>query len=98
VNEMTSDSKSDESRTVVPPVGAGNSDKMETPEGAKTGSTAAESSPGGDALSREQKVREEAYRRYQARGGQPGDPLDDWLEAEAGIDRVDRTGPSDDSR
>ena len=95
---MASSSKAVTDRPEVPPVGAGSSDKGEAPEVAETGSTGQRSSPGDDALSREQRVREEAYRRYQARGDQPGDPLDDWLEAEAGIDRVDRTGSHDDSR
>ena len=42
----------------------------------------------GDAGSREQRVREEAYRRYLARAGNAGSDVTDWLEAEAEVDRV----------
>jgi hypothetical protein len=45
----------------------------------------------GDTDTREQRVREEAYRRYEARRGKPGDDIQDWLEAE--VDRVSRQSP-----
>ncbi len=46
------------------------------------------------ATSREQEIRERAYRRYVDRGQQPGQELDDWIEAEREL----RTGgaPSND--
>ena len=47
----------------------------------------------GDTDTREQRVREEAYRRYEARRGNPGDDIQDWLEAEAEVDRVSRQSP-----
>ena len=49
------------------------------------------SGPMGDTDTREQRVREEAYRRYEARRGKPGDDIQDWLEAE--VDRVSRQSP-----
>lgn len=36
--------------------------------------------------SREERIRRAAYRRYEARSGGPGDPVDDWLQAEAEVD------------
>jgi Protein of unknown function (DUF2934) len=39
---------------------------------------------------REERIRQAAYRRFESRGGAQGDPLQDWLEAEA---EVDATGP-----
>lgn len=39
--------------------------------------------------SREDRIREAAYRRYLARGENEADPLSDWVEAEAEIDAQD---------
>lgn len=39
---------------------------------------------------REERIRQAAYRRWEARNGGPGDPVEDWLQAEAD---VDATGP-----
>ena len=36
--------------------------------------------------SREQRIREAAYRRFQQRGGQSADEVEDWLQAEAEVD------------
>lgn len=36
---------------------------------------------------REEAIRHAAYRAYQRRGGAPGSEADDWLEAEAEVDR-----------
>jgi hypothetical protein len=38
--------------------------------------------------SREDRIREEAYRRFTARNGQAGDSIQDWLDAEAEVDRA----------
>lgn len=35
---------------------------------------------------REHEIREAAYRRFEARGGAPGDELKDWLDATAEVD------------
>ncbi|MGJ7612461.1 MULTISPECIES: DUF2934 domain-containing protein [unclassified Variovorax] len=37
--------------------------------------------------SREEAIRHAAYQAYQRRGGAPGSAADDWLEAEAEVDR-----------
>jgi hypothetical protein len=37
--------------------------------------------------SREEAIRSAAYEAYQRRGGAPGSETDDWLEAEAQVDR-----------
>jgi len=39
----------------------------------------------GITAAREDLVRERAYQLYQARNGGPGDPTQDWLQAEAEI-------------
>ena len=43
------------------------------------------------AASREERVRQAAYRRYQERGGTHGNDAQDWLDAEAEIDRSSRS-------
>ncbi|RZL93773.1 MAG: DUF2934 domain-containing protein [Variovorax sp.] len=35
---------------------------------------------------REARIRQAAYAAYLRRGGQPGDPIEDWLEAERSLD------------
>lgn len=40
--------------------------------------------------SREERIRLAAHARYERRGGLEGDALQDWLDAEAEIDRLDR--------
>lgn len=49
-----------------------------------SGDPAAQTDPP-DEKSRDERVREAAYRRYQARGGQHGGHEQDWLEAEAEV-------------
>jgi len=39
-----------------------------------------------DLAERDRRIRLAAYYRYEARGGQPGHQLDDWLAAESEID------------
>jgi hypothetical protein len=43
---------------------------------------------------REDRVREAAYRYYEARGSVDGHELDDWLRAEAEIERAFSSGDS----
>jgi hypothetical protein len=40
--------------------------------------------------SREERVRDAAYRRYESRGDAPGDDVQDWIDAEEEVDRTDR--------
>jgi hypothetical protein len=35
---------------------------------------------------RERHIAERAYQRYQQRNGEPGDPVQDWLDAEREVD------------
>ncbi len=46
----------------------------------------ADSAPDGSAASRLERISKRAYAIYQARGGEHGRSLDDWLEAERQID------------
>lgn len=45
------------------------------------------SEPAGDSASREEAIRRAAYDAYQRRGGEGGHETQDWLEAEAEVDR-----------
>lgn len=49
---------------------------------------AGEASMSLEAHEREKLISEAAYRRYEARRGNPGDPIQDWLEAEAEVERL----------
>jgi len=40
-----------------------------------------------DPASREERVRQAAYDAWQRRGGGPGNEVQDWLDAEAKVDR-----------
>jgi Protein of unknown function (DUF2934) len=42
-------------------------------------------------ISREERIRNAAYRRYQERGNEPGDSVADWLHAEGEINAQDGT-------
>lgn len=42
-----------------------------------------------DPQAREQRIRERAFRKYEARGGAPGDAEHDWLEAEQEVGAED---------
>jgi hypothetical protein len=44
---------------------------------------------------REQAIREAAYACYEARGGEPGYELDDWLTAEAQVQQANGGGGTD---
>lgn len=50
-------------------------------------SGSADPTKGVSADQRRQMIAEAAYRRYEQRGGIPGEPLNDWLEAEKEVDR-----------
>jgi hypothetical protein len=41
----------------------------------------------GDTSSREARIRDAAYAAYQRRAGEPGNDVDDWLQAESEVDR-----------
>ncbi|MFM9925872.1 DUF2934 domain-containing protein [Variovorax sp. H27-G14] len=43
--------------------------------------------PAGEPVSRDEAIRRAAYAAYERRGGQSGDETQDWLEAEAEVDR-----------
>ena len=50
---------------------------------------AAETDAGPASESREARIREAAYRRFEARAGGPGSAVQDWIDAEAEIDAAD---------
>jgi|GEM_PF-4081949 len=41
---------------------------------------------------REERIRQAAYRIFEDRGGEPGDPTNDWLRAEAEVDAKEGNG------
>jgi Protein of unknown function (DUF2934) len=57
-------------------------------EAAEELSNEADANP--ETRSREERVRDAAYRRYESRGGAPGGEVQDWIDAEEEVDRSDR--------
>ena len=45
-----------------------------------------QATPGEDPASREERIRSAAYDAYVRRGGEPGDEVQDWLDAESQVD------------
>lgn len=48
----------------------------------------APANPSAASFDREQAIREAAYACFEARGGEPGHELDDWLKAEAQVQQT----------
>ena len=68
---------------------------LELQDAAPNNLGAANEPEGDDVESRETKIRNAAYERYERPGSQDGDAVEDWLEAERTIDA--RTSTWDDS-
>jgi hypothetical protein len=70
-------------------------DDLALPDAAPDGHALATQPDNEEFESRETKIRNAAYARYERRGSQAGDAVEDWLEAERTVDA--RTSTWDDS-